>query len=887
MKAIFFTSVFALAAIAHAADATRAIPLGDAANIALMDEVAGDGAGGWTDQGAENSLSGFPCGTVDFGGVSFDLPDGKGPAAIAFRNSHREGMPTEVTIPLQGLTGGMLYLLSACAWEFSGGQEVAQVTIRHTDGSTQSEPLVYERNTGAWWTPNAFTQAVVPWRGRNGLGLPIGVYLTWLPIADPAKQIEAISIRAANNRGMFILLGMTISDDMSSRVPLSPLWRPEPVSTESWHPLPPLADAGTEPAWAGVDPGFRRECWLAAELSSTVRALAPDAATNLARTLRLLGYTGVRLPSLETLLPPAGGPTTSGIDAGARESLGRLLAALRAEGLGVMLTLGGGRAYGIDDGVAGYRQIKPLLANQILVDARARELMLDTAGASRDLAPFAVSLLSTTMLLGDYDGLFTAPHHNRLLNAWNAWLTKRHTSDSSLLSAWQVPGQQSPLLPAESLARSKVELLNIHDFTPYQERFRRRFAEQLEFLDEFQAAWIAGVLPEIHSLFPGAGIFYPGWMLADRVADFQTRPSSQLDGVEERFPDSRLATGNDGSIFFWNESPFRFASRWYYRPAFNRLAGKPFVAVDRAASWPGDYEFARLLLTMVVAGVQGWEGIIHRDFSLTSPDCLEPGVQGSSFLGNPAFLAVLPLGRSLFLRGDLARAPVVWSRVLDSPASQRDSGFCALPATLQPLLLAGSVEATLDGPPSKDEKLASAIETGSISRVDSPSGQVRCDFGADRLAVATPPTLALAGTGPDTVSAEKASLETRAGYGVCYATALDGQALASSKAILLGAVGRTRNTGQQVDASTDMVGLHERAWRLDKPGQAPVLMEPCGAILTLKGAAEGSWTFQPLNLFGQPVGEPLAPVKAKDGSLRVDFDNARSPLYLLRHEEAR
>lgn len=887
MKAIFAISLCVLAAIGPAAAATQAIPLGNAANLALVDDIAGDGAGGWTDQGAENSLTGFPSGAVEFGGVSFDLPDGKAPAAIAFRNAHREGMPSEATIPANGATGGMLYLLSACAWEFAGGQEVAEVTIRHTDGTAQTEPLLFERNTGAWWTPNTFAQAVVPWRGRNGLGLPIGVYLTWIPVQAPSLPIESVSVRSANNRGMFILLGMSLSDDTSPRVTPAPLWSAEPLDTAGWHPLPPLADTGTDPVWAEGSAGFRRERWLAAEISMPLREMNDDAAAKIARTLRLLGYTAARLPSLETLLPPVGGSTTLGIDPAARESVGHLLGALRSAGLEVMLTLGGGRAYGIDDGVAAYRQIKPVLANQILVDARASELMMDTAKPSGDLAPFAVSLVSTTMLLGDYSGLFTAPHRTRLINAWNAWLAKRHATDAELATAWQVPGQQPPLAPGETLARSKIELFNIHDFTAYQERFRLRFAEQLQFLEDFQAAWIAGALPEVRRVFPGAAVFYPGWMLADRVADFQTRPSSALDGVEERFPDSQLATGADGSLYFWNQSPFRLAARWNYRPAFNRLAGKPFVAVDHATSWPGDYEFARLFLTMALGGLQGWDGIIHRDFAQNIPDRLEHAPGNDTILGNPAFLAVLPLGRSLFLRGDLARAPLVWSRALESPATQRESGFRAIPVALQPLLLAGSVEATLDGKSSKDEKLASALENGTTSRVESLTGQVRCDFGADRLAVATPPTLALAGTGPDTVSAENASLETRAGYGIFYATALDGRALASSKAILLGAVGRTRNTGQQVDASTDMVGLHERAWRLDKPGQAPVLMEPCGATLTLPAPDGGSWTLQPLNLFGQSVGEPLVPVKAKDGSLRVDFDNARSPLYLLRHEEAR
>ena len=876
-------AVFGVMFLAQAG--AQPVPLGGLANVALVDEVSGDGVGGWTDQGVENSLSGFPVGEVDFDGVRFQFPQKKEPAAIAFTNFHRDGMPSEVTIPVPDLQAKMLYLLSACAWEFESGQEVAQVVIRHADGTTQTQPLVYERHTGPWWMPAPLGEASVAWRGENGQGLPIGVYLTWIPLRNHSTPIESIAILSKKNRGMFLLLGMTLSEDTSPRVRPEPLWRQENLSTDSWRTVPPLYDTGGEACWAVDLKQFEQSRWLAAELAPPLRDIPSAEASKIARWLRLLGYTAVRLPSLETILPPVDVSATKGVDPASRESIAGLHAAMRAEGLGVMLTLGGGRLYGEDDGVAAYRQINPLLANQILVDERALGLMLDTAELAGDLKPFAVSLFSTTMLLGDYDALFTVPHRNKLLNAWNKWVAERYKSGADLSAAWQVADQPSPLGSDENLSRMKIRLLNIFDHTPFLEKFRPRFTDQLEFLEDFHGGRVDSLLADVHKLFPDAEIFYSGLVVSSPLADFEPRLALRFDGIEQRLPDARMGRSPDGSPYFWNESPFRLASHWFYRPAFNRIAGKPFVAVDHAASWPGDFEFARLLLTMAIGGLQGWEGIIHRSLSVDSFSVGEAGLAAGGLAGNPAFLAVLPLGRSLFLKGDLAQAPVVWSRALDSPSFQRQHGFPALPVSIQPALLAGSVEATPDASSNKEEEILSTLRQGSVSRIESPGGHLRCDWDTDRLVISTASTLAVAGSGPDTVSVDKVSLGSLSPYGVCYATALDDRSLSSSKAILLGAVGRTRNTGQRVDVSTDRVGLHERAWRLDSPGSAPVLMEPVGATFRIEVEDPGSWTLQPLNLLGQPIGEPLQALKSQNGVLSVDFNNARSPLYLLSHEE--
>ena len=874
MKSLCSFSVLSLLAMAPWALASP-IPLGDAANVPLVDDIAGDGIGGWTDQGAENSLTGFPTGEVTFEGIPFVIPPGESNAAVAFQNPRRPHLPAQVSIPAGGAIGKFLYILSACAFEFSRGQEVAAVTIRYADGTSQTEPLVFERQTGAWWTPSTPDEGVVAWHGKNALDVPTGVYLSWIRLTD--APVEAVDIRVANAKGTFLLVGLSISDTGGVKIP--PRWLPEPLSTDTWLSLGPLCDNGLPSVWD--EPPLGTDRCLGAELDLPLREFSPGEAAKLARTVRLLGYNAVRLPSLETFLPPVGSAVTSGVDPVALGSLRTLLAAFKNEKLAVSLTLGGGRKYGIDDGVAAYRQINGMLANQFFVDAEATRLLLDSARSTTEFQPVSVSLLSASVLLGAYDSLLTPPHRKMLQNAWGAWLQDRYASNEALVAAWQEPGNQPPLNPRESLSRSGVELLNVHDFTAFHLRFRKRFADQLQFLEEFQAGWFSKISTEVRKIFPAAVIFSPGWMVADKLGDFQTRANASLDGIEERIIDTYVGADTEGSAYFFNRSPFLAPDHWSYRQAFNRIAGKPFLVSESASAWPGDYEFARLLLTMVFGGLQGWDGILHRGISNLAPS--EPMVlpkKTDNSLQNPAFLAILPLGRHLFVRGDLARAPLVFSRVLESPSTFREHGPAPFPPALQSLLFVGGVAASLSGSPADK-----ANPEAASANVKSLSGQVECDQANDLLKISTPASIAIAGKNGGALATGSSRLESRGGYGVVYATALDRAPLASSREILLGAVGRTRNSGQEVDISNGPVGLHDHIWRIRNPGAAPVLMEPSNGVLTLLGAPAGSWTLQPLNLLGQPLDAKPKRISPKNGTLRVEFDNKTSPLFLLRYEQ--
>lgn len=875
-------SIFAFTTWVNAAP----IPLGNLANIPLEDEIADDGAGGWTDQGAENSLTGFPTGTVRFEGVEFSIPEKGKNAAIAFQNPYRAGFPSNASIAANGMQGNYLYLLSSCAFDFTRGQEVASITIRYADGTSQQEALIFERHTGAWWTPSTPDAGVVAWRGKNGLGVPIGVYLSWIKLTSPGVPVVSIDVQGGNNKGYFILLGLSLSDAPNVEIQIAPQWLPAPFAKDSWIPTAPVFDNGHPSVWEAFlsTPAFAKRS-LIVEANLPLRNFSPEEATRLARFVHLLGYNTVRLPSLETLLPPQGSSITTGVDPQALSSLHYVLQACAKEHLAVSLTLGGGREYGIDDGVAAYRQVRNTLANQCLIDPEATRLLLDSMRAAADTQPVSVSLLSVSMLLGDYTALFTPPHLTMLQNSWVAWLTKKYTTQDALLAAWQIPQQPAPLYPRESLARKKINFLNVHNFTAYQERFRQRFADQIEFLESLQVGWFAKVIPEVRKVFPDTSIYCPSFMVTEKLGDFQIRLSTMLDGIEVSIGDPALSNGSKDQLFSYNTSPFLAPTVWTYRPAFNRIAGKPFVLEETASAWPNEYGFTRLLLTMVFGGVQGWEGILHREI-LTLPSA-NPNLQESlqsKGLNNPAFLGILPLGRHLFLRGDLQPAPLVFSRMAESPASFREHGTAILPLSLEKLLFVGGVGLTLDNTPMPPIASLDAQEAKDTTLVKSVTGEVECDLVADQLKITTSNSVALAGKSGGEIINGQACLLFPEGYGVVYATSLAPEPLCATRSILLGAVGRTRNTDQIVEVSDGPIGFFTRLWRILQPGKAPILMAPVRGVFSLDGVGEGNWKLQALNLLGQPLPIPPTPVMVKNGKLQVEFTNQSASLFLLSHE---
>ena len=123
-------------------------------NRGFEDTAAGDGTGGWTDQGPKNDLRFTQFGRVECAGVPMDIirwdyNDGRTCLVLGSKNS--PGCPDEVRgIPV-GTRAVALYFLQAAAWANHSLEEICRYIVRYRDGSTASIPIRDGIETGDWF----------------------------------------------------------------------------------------------------------------------------------------------------------------------------------------------------------------------------------------------------------------------------------------------------------------------------------------------------------------------------------------------------------------------------------------------------------------------------------------------------------------------------------------------------------------------------------------------------------------------------------------------------------------------------------------------------------------------------------------------------------------
>ena len=170
------------------------------ANRALVDDVADDGKGGWSDQGPNADLRTFPTGKQTFQGVPFEIDKTKSCVVLASNGRPGAGaMPREVTIPIGFMAEGFYFLHSAA---YSGNVLTGMYQIQYADGTTFDIPLRGEENIRDWAaTPGPLlrekgTQSVVAWTGKCPMFPTISVYrMLWV---NPRPTLAVKAIRFSN-----------------------------------------------------------------------------------------------------------------------------------------------------------------------------------------------------------------------------------------------------------------------------------------------------------------------------------------------------------------------------------------------------------------------------------------------------------------------------------------------------------------------------------------------------------------------------------------------------------------------------------------------------------------------------------------------------------------
>lgn len=166
------------------------LDLSKVANRGFRDDVAGDGKGGWNDQGPRNDLRMFRPGDYRFFGVEFHVldPAKTGEKSCVVLNGEKQTCFLDsATIGSAGKKGKYLYLLHANA--YSGSKEKSgSISVKFADGSKQ-EILVRDRvDVGNWWGAINWKNAHIVWKGSNDSSV-LGLYMTGFELKrnDPVE----------------------------------------------------------------------------------------------------------------------------------------------------------------------------------------------------------------------------------------------------------------------------------------------------------------------------------------------------------------------------------------------------------------------------------------------------------------------------------------------------------------------------------------------------------------------------------------------------------------------------------------------------------------------------------------------------------------------------
>ncbi|MDD3154781.1 MAG: hypothetical protein PHS41_07930 [Victivallaceae bacterium] len=167
------------------------LPLSPVANRAFADPVAGDGKGGWTDQGPHNDFAAVISGDRKIRGVSFhilapEVKDGKSCLVLPAGKSS----PATIRLP-QGTRGKQLYLLHAIT-QAPPKSRIGSLVLNYADKTSTEIPVVAGRDVANWWNPMNLENAVAVCSTRAG-DHNIGLMLTSFPVEE--KALAALEFR--------------------------------------------------------------------------------------------------------------------------------------------------------------------------------------------------------------------------------------------------------------------------------------------------------------------------------------------------------------------------------------------------------------------------------------------------------------------------------------------------------------------------------------------------------------------------------------------------------------------------------------------------------------------------------------------------------------------
>ena len=161
---------------------------------------------------SNKSIAGIPAGKQTFAGIPFYLTE---PVANANRSaigiSTNPDYSNKVEIAIDK-PAACVYLMHSGA--VRGTDEVyGCITFDYEDGSDESIYLMRGKQIAQLWYPSVSNPySGVAWRGPNAQTGDVGVYWTAIDNPAPEKKIKKLVFTPNLNKGLYVLIGITLSD---------------------------------------------------------------------------------------------------------------------------------------------------------------------------------------------------------------------------------------------------------------------------------------------------------------------------------------------------------------------------------------------------------------------------------------------------------------------------------------------------------------------------------------------------------------------------------------------------------------------------------------------------------------------------------------------------
>ena len=864
-------------------DRVQSLPvsLASAANFGFADEVAGDGKGGWTDQGPNNDLRSFKPGRLTVDAISFDVVDpakNNGKAALVVAEAPRGFVTPEIELPLPRNNARAVNLLHASGWSPELGTQLGVLIAKYADGSVEEVPVRAIVDSGNWWAPYRGENAAIAWKGENPMA-EIGLYASSFPL----KKAGPVSLRfrVTAPGAIWMVAGVTLSDrpvrfraenDTPMVVKENVTWKrldytrkpvmgsaldfsfllDAPAGKYGYVQAAPDGTLTFEKA-----PGKRLRLY-GVNLVHGANFLSKEAVDDLAKVLVWNGYNTLRIHHHDRGMGDPKAKDSITLDPKVLDQLDYLLYRMKESGIYVTSDLYTSRAIRPGDNIPecdlydATQQMKALIP----VSRAAMENWKEFARRwmthknpytgmtwAEDPAFFCVNLINEEVLSGNWSRVPGAAKLYR--EKFEKWCADRKLGKQSVSSGNRyfrkflhelqsaVLAEQIDYVKNTLKVRGLVTSLNyMYDVPLTLQRDTFDVVDNHQYYD--------------HPTFPEVA-----WRNPSRYSQ-----GSALK-LMAQLPRMMMPTRVFGKPFFVTEFN-------YCNPNFNRVEVGPMV---------GGY-----------AALQNWDALWRFAWSHSAGSIYKvPAPGGFDAAGDPLAQFSDRIAIAMFLRGDVEQAKVSYAYQVPKNIFDRPEEPLSYSSDFQNLGLIAQIGSVVEGARSlpgvvmlnskqasdpaalADRKIAELWEQANSSRVAvSSTGQIRLDASKQTFTVVSPRTESITLPRGD-LAAGTLRVRDASGLQTVAAISLDSEPLASSRSVLVFQLVNIYPTG--LTFSNDTLKLKQ------KDGWLPVLIRKESATIEL--ATDRPFKVTALNCDGKAYGEVKGAVE--DGVFRFKAETTMFP----------